>query len=85
MNTSSIATKDDFRQTTLAELRELPIPAASPEKQKALERLVDRILAAKQRDAETDVSELEREIDQLVYGLYGLTKEEIQIVEGAAK
>jgi hypothetical protein len=85
VNTSSIATKDDFRQTTLAELRELPIPAASPEKQKALERLVDRILAAKQRDAETDVSELEREIDQLVYGLYGLTKEEIQIVEGAAK
>jgi type I restriction-modification system DNA methylase subunit len=26
INTSSIATKDDFRQTTLAELREMPIP-----------------------------------------------------------
>jgi hypothetical protein len=31
------------------------------------------------------VSAWEREIDQLVYALYGLTPEEIQIVEGAAK
>ena len=44
----------------------------------------DRILAAEQRDAEADVSELERDIDQLVYALYGLTPEEIQIVESAS-
>ena len=50
-----------------------------------MERLVDRILAAKQREAEADTSALEREIDELVYALYGLTPEEIQIVEGAAK
>jgi hypothetical protein len=30
-----------------------------------------------------DVSALEWEIDQLVYALYGLTPEEIKIVEGA--
>jgi adenine-specific DNA-methyltransferase len=47
--------------------------------------LVDRILGAKQRDADADVSAMEREIDQLVYALYGLTAEEIQIVEGATK
>ncbi|MCK4820386.1 N-6 DNA methylase, partial [bacterium] len=29
INTSAIATKDDFRQTTLAELRSLPIPSIS--------------------------------------------------------
>ena len=62
-----------------------PSPAASPEKQKPVERLVDHILAAKQRDAGADVSALEREIDQLVSALYGLTPEEIQLVEGAAK
>ena len=28
---------------------------------------------------------LEREIDELVYALYGLTPEEIKIVEGATK
>ena len=66
-------------------LEAFPIPAASPEKQKSVELLVDRILAAKQRDAEADVSALEREIDQLVYALYGLTPEEIQLVERAAK
>jgi hypothetical protein len=31
------------------------------------------------------VSAWEREIDQLVYALYGLTPEEIKIVEGATK
>ena len=50
-----------------------------------MERLVDRILAAKERDTKADVNSLEREIDQLVYALYALTPEEIQIVEGAAK
>lgn len=46
---------------------------------------MERILSAKQRDAEADTSALERELDELVYALYGLTPEEIQIVEGAAK
>ncbi len=62
-----------------------PIPAASPEKQKPVERLVCRILAAKARDATADVSALEREIDELVYALYGLTPEEIKIVERATR
>ncbi len=42
-------------------------------------------LPAKQRDAGADVSELEREIDGLVYTLHGLTPEEIELVEGTAK
>ena len=37
---------------------------------------IDRILAAKARDAAAGLSELEREIDQLVYALYSLTPEE---------
>ena len=45
----------------------------------------DRLLAAKQRDAEADTSALEREIDELVYALYGLTPEEIKLVEGQTK
>jgi len=35
--------------------------------------------------AEADTSALERAIDELVYGLYGLTPDEIKIVEGAAR
>ena len=77
--------QNDFFEPGAKFLSEFPIPIAPPEKKKAVERLVDRILAAKQRDAEADVSGWEREIDELVYALYSLTPEEIQIVEGAAK
>ena len=37
----------------------------------------------KKSDQEVDTSALEAEIDQQVYELYGLTEEEIKIVEGA--
>ena len=62
-------------------LEAFPISASSPEKQKAVERLVDRILAAKQRDAEADTSALEGDLDKLVYALYGLTPDEIELVK----
>ena len=51
----------------------------------AIVSLVERILAAKQTNAAADTSAMEREIDQQVYALYGLTPEEIAIVEGTAK
>ncbi|MCL4218258.1 MAG: hypothetical protein KJ052_14820, partial [Candidatus Hydrogenedentes bacterium] len=63
----------------------IPIPAVLPEQQIPVQRLVERILSAKQHDAQADTSALEREIDQLVYGLYGLTPEEIEIVEGTVR
>jgi hypothetical protein len=74
-----------FPQVKWAKIRRLPIPDVEKDRQQPIIRLVDRILAAKRRSAEADTSGLEREIDQLVYALYGLTPEEIQIVEGAAK
>ena len=65
--------------------KQLPIPSVAAEQQKPVERLVERILSAKQRDAGADVSALEREMDELVSALYGLTPGEIKLVEGAAK
>ena len=47
-----------------------------------IEGNVDKILDAKDTDPDADVSELENEIDQIVYLLYDLTPEEIAIVEG---
>lgn len=44
--------------------------------------LVDKILAAKEKRPDADTTAWEAEIDQLVYQLYGLTEEEIKIVEG---
>ena len=46
---------------------------------------MERILSAKQRDARADVSAWERELDELVYALYALTPEEIQIVEESSR
>ena len=36
----------------------------------------------KRADPQADTSALEGEIDQLVYQLYGLTEDEVKIVEG---
>ena len=48
----------------------------------ALSPFVSRIFAVKKSYLTVDTSALESEIDQLVYKLYGLTDEEIAIVEG---
>ena len=60
----------------------LPIPPATPAQQQEIITLVDKILAAKKEDSSADTSVLEKQIDTLVYKLYGLTEEEIAIVEG---
>ncbi|MCG2720831.1 MAG: Eco57I restriction-modification methylase domain-containing protein [Thermodesulfovibrionales bacterium] len=62
--------------------KKLPIPNVPPEQQKPIAELVDQILAAKKKDPNTDTSALEKQIDEMVYALYGLTPEEITIVEG---
>ncbi|HQO35736.1 MAG TPA: TaqI-like C-terminal specificity domain-containing protein, partial [bacterium] len=64
-------------------ITQIPIPKITEKQETAAVSLVDRILAAKEHDPDADVSELEGEIDELVYQLYGLTKEEIKIVEGS--
>jgi adenine-specific DNA-methyltransferase len=64
---------------------QIPIPSTSQADKAALEALVDRILAAKQTNPQADVTDLEREIDERIYRLYGLTPEEIRIVEESLK
>ena len=63
-------------------MQQIPIPPATPTQEKALVKLVTRILVARKADREADVSLMEREIDQIVYGLYGLTAGEIRKIEG---
>jgi hypothetical protein len=96
INTSSIATKDDFRQTTLAELRSLPIP-----KQRQGENISNQLIelvkemlllppklaqvktAPEKESLQRQIDAVDKQIDQLVYQLYGLTAEEIKTVEEA--
>ncbi len=60
----------------------LPIKEPTETEELLLETIVNQILAAKKSDPKADTTVLETEIDQLVYQLYGLTEEEIKIIEG---
>ncbi len=69
-------------QVKIKNVNELPVVIPKEEKQKPMIELVNNILAAKDADPSADTSELEAEIDRLCYHLYGLTDEEIAVVEG---
>ena len=60
----------------------IPIVEPLPKTEKDLELIVDKILAAKKTNPQADTSQLEKEIDEKVFELYGLTGEEKKIVEG---
>ena len=63
-------------------IRNIPIPSATLERQEPIIDLVDKILVAKKANPQADTSKEETEIDRLVYQLYGLSEDEIKIVEG---
>lgn len=66
----------------------IPIPKITKENKKEveqIEKLVDQILLAKNENKDADTKILEKEIDQLVYGLYGLDENEIKIIEDSSK
>ncbi len=62
-------------------MERLFVPHTTSEKQSRITELVDRLLMAKNVNPSTDTSSIEQEIDRLVYRLYGLTTEEIAVVE----
>jgi hypothetical protein len=61
---------------------QIPLKKILPEAQQPFIEKVDQILTLKQSNASADTSLLEREIDFMVYELYGLSEEEIGVVEG---
>jgi adenine-specific DNA-methyltransferase len=73
-------------------LLNIPIPPITPQNQPLADQIVQKVqeilTLTQSPDFETSkekqqkVKELEREIDQLVYKLYGLTEEEIKVIEG---
>jgi hypothetical protein len=62
-------------------LSQIPIKECSSDMQEKIVNLVDIIHSSKSSAPSADISALESEIDRLVYQLYGLTEEEIKIVE----
>jgi adenine-specific DNA-methyltransferase len=59
----------------------VPVKEINGQDEYQFQTLYDKIIAAKRANPNADITAHEVEIDQMVYGLYGLTKEEIVIVE----
>lgn len=92
---NTVARRDDFPKTIIKQTRDLPFPtlkAKSVQHDKAV-NLIDEMLAlhrdqaAAQSPHEKDalakqITATDRQIDALVYQLYGLTPDEIALVEG---
>ncbi|MDD5770419.1 MAG: TaqI-like C-terminal specificity domain-containing protein [Candidatus Gracilibacteria bacterium] len=78
-------------QITIPALDFLPIPKLSEEKQKPFIEKVDKILEiTKQpfydpKNPPKEQKDLEDEIDKMVYELYGLSEEEVRVVEDSLK
>jgi len=66
----------------LISIKSIPIPNISVESQQPFIDLVTKILNLKEENPDNDTTELEKEIDLLIYKLYELTEEEINIIEG---
>ena len=66
---------------------EIPIPDVSKSKGKCddIVEMVNQIIITKSVDIASDTSDLENEIDQVVYSLYDLTADEIKIVDEASE
>jgi len=78
-----VTNEQAFPQILMTDLESLPIAKISLVEQQPFIRLADKILKIKDYDSSADVSELEAELDRLVFKLYGLTEEEIRIVENS--
>ena len=63
----------------------LPFMGISESQNLLFNNLIDQILTLKKQNEDADTKYLESRIDQLVYKLYDLTPEEIEIIKESVK
>ena len=73
-----------FPKIKVKEFNALPLPKEELVNGE-ISHIVKNIIDFRERDKKSDISNIESQIDQLVYQLYELTEEEIAIVEAANK
>ena len=61
----------------------IPVPRSSAEDRSPVVDRIDQMLRLKAAGSEGDTTELERHLDHLIYSLYGLTDQEIEVVGGS--
>ena len=75
------ATKGAFPKILVQDIKGFPLPIASDEQISSLGKVSKKVLTKKKSNLATDTSVLENQIDFLVYHLYGLTYDEVLIVD----
>lgn len=80
-NHSPKATKGAFPKILVSDVKTFPLPNIDEETRVVIDEKVSRILSAKQSDPSADTTVLENEIDFMVYKLYGLTYDEVLVVD----
>lgn len=74
--------KVTFQKFLIANCKKLPVRVPDSSTEASIVERIDQILTLKNEGLTCDTSALEAEVDHLVYGLYGLTEEEVMVVEG---
>lgn len=75
-------------QITIPAINLIPIPKINQENKKLIDEiqeLAKKIILTKKSNLNVDISNFESQMDELVYKLYDLTPEEIEIVENSTK
>lgn len=80
-NHSPKATKGAFPKILVQDIKEFPLPKVNSDERKILMRLVDDVTTIKKGKSIAETSALENQIDFFVYHLYGLTYDEVLIVD----
>ena len=62
------------------EVEAFPVPNADKSQKNVIASLVDQILQAKENDLSTDTKDIEKQIDNEIYEIYGLSPEERKII-----
>ncbi|HAN79627.1 MAG TPA: restriction endonuclease, partial [Bacteroidales bacterium] len=74
-----------FPEVKPVQLFKLPICIQESKIQLEIEKKVLKIIEMKEKNIGNDSSEIETQIDELIYQLYGLTQDEISIIEKEKK
>ena len=66
-------------------LEKLPIPHISSEQKKLIKNIVCKIINVMEDNENNDISDLENEINLIIYKIFGLTFDEVSIIENKKK
>ncbi|WP_300699141.1 TaqI-like C-terminal specificity domain-containing protein [uncultured Bacteroides sp.] len=80
-NHSPKATKGAFPKILVQDIKDFPIPDISERIQEIIIKKVNDIMRQNPLDSQSDVSVIEKDIDEIVYHLYDLTYDEVLIID----